>query len=368
MKVLYVITRSDWGGAQAHVYDLIKEARQRGIECEVIVGEEGEFMYRVEEIGVKVTYLSSLVHPIHPLKDCKATFQLYKMIKEKSPSIVHAHSSKAGIIARMAGFLARIPVIFTAHGWAFSDGVPKLRKMSAIIIEKMIGYLPGKVICVSNYDRNLAVRHKIVKSEKMEMIHNGVRDLQEVNKSQNVKSIFTITMVARFSKPKDQKILLKAISLLALENSPVEVLLIGEGELLEETKKLSKDLGIEDRVKFLGMKKDIGHYLHQSDVFVLTSNHEGLPLSIIEAMSCGLPIIATNVGGIPELVKHEKNGYLVQRDDSNQLKNYIDILKNTPDIAKQFGEKSREYYEDYFSLEECLDTTIRLYGKELNKK
>ena len=83
MKVLYVITRSDWG-AQAHVYDLIKEARQRGIECEVIVGEEGEFMYRVEEIGVKVTYLSSLVHPIHPLKDCKATFQLYKMIKEKS--------------------------------------------------------------------------------------------------------------------------------------------------------------------------------------------------------------------------------------------------------------------------------------------
>ncbi|MDZ3952450.1 glycosyltransferase family 4 protein [Bacillus thuringiensis] len=365
MKILYVITRANWGGAQAHLFELIKEAMHRGITCEVVVGEKGEFMDRVHKLGGVVHYIPELVHPIRPIQDMRAIYQLYKLIKEKAPTFVHAHSTKAGTVARIASFFARVPVIFTVHGWAFAEGVPKFRKRVAFIIERIMGYFPAKFICVSQYDKNIALENKVVRAEKVVTIPNGVMDLASDERKQGgINDKFTIIMVARFAMPKDQDTVLKALAMLEIDDRmQTEVIFIGDGDMWEHSRRLAKKLEIEDRVTFLGKcnMQEVQKCLQQSDVFVLISNHEGLPLSVIEAMSCGLPIIATDVGGMRELVRDRENGYLIKKGDCFQLKTYIQGLKRNPKLVQDFGNESRKVFECEFTIQHFLESTFRFY-------
>ncbi|EPY7710145.1 glycosyltransferase family 4 protein [Bacillus pacificus] len=361
MKILYVITRSDWGGAQAHLFDLIREAKQKGYSCSVVVGEEGEFFNRVKELGVYPIYLKNLVHPIHPLKDFMATIKLKRIINEIKPDVIHLHSSKAGVIGRIAGAMSKVPVIFTAHGWAFSEGVSSKRKAIAIPIEKGMGYLSDNIICVSEYDKRLALQNKISTSRKLVTIYNGVKDKQiHENNSSKKNGILKVIMVARFSYPKDYETLIRAVDALDI---PIEVNLLGNGDLQDQMKKLANDLGVCNKVNFLGMQRDVTKYLAESDVFILTTNYEGLPISIIEAMQQSLPIIATNVGGVGELVEHGKNGFLIAKQDVKGVVKYLEKFNEDRILAKQMGKVSRRKYEESFDLEICMEKTFEVYQK-----
>lgn len=363
MRILYVITRAHWGGAQAHVFDLMNHAINKGDECILVVGENGELTERAQKIGIKVYVVPSLIREINICKDIMAIKDLVLIIKKYKPDLLHAHSSKAGIIGRLAAKFTGIPVIFTVHGWAFTEGVSKNKRIIYLWIERLFARLCDKIICVSEYDRQLALKHKVAKKESLITIHNGVSEF-DISVSRAPQEKVVIIMVARFSPQKDYKTLLLALKDI---NSPIEVLLVGEGELLQSSKQLASELNLNEKVKFLGMRKDVKKLLSRSDIFVLVSHYEGLPISIIEAMSAKLPIIASNVGGVSELVEDGFNGFLIKRGDYRDLNNKLNILINNKELREKMGRKSYQKYKDEFTIERMLDKTFKVYDELITK-
>ncbi|NOU95107.1 glycosyltransferase [Paenibacillus sp. LMG 31456] len=364
MRILFAITRAEWGGAQVHVFDLIRHAVEKKYECILVSGEEGDLTARVREIGVKVIILHTLTRKIRVAKDFKAIMGFVQILKNEKPQLVHVHSSKVGIIGRVACRIAKIPVIFTAHGWAFTEGVSKSGTFLFTIIEKLVAIISNKIICVSDFDRNLALSNKVGNKGQLITIHNGVKQGDISLMKKNKGNIIKIIMVARFSAQKDYKTLLLALQKLS---GPIKVYLVGTGELLEESKKLVLDLNIENFVEFLGKRNDVKQLLINSDIFVLTSNYEGLPISIIEAMESKLPVIASNVGGVNELVVDGMNGFLVERGDVGAVANSLQKLINNKSLREEMGMASYGRFTEMFTLEKMLDKTFSVYKSVLNR-
>ncbi len=360
MKVLYCITRSDWGGAQAHLYGLVSEEIKKGIHCEVIVGEKGTLYDRLQALGIKVHHLSALVHAISPLQDFKAITSLCRMIKKINPEVVHLHSTKAGWIGRISSFLAGKKTIFTVHGWCFTEGLSRKRRMVGIIIEKLLANITDRIICVSDYDKNLALKYQVADSSKMITIYNGV-DVQKKSLESSLirdTSRVNVMMVARFSEPKDQETLIRALQYL---DEHIHMYFVGDGPKLASVKKMVQKMNVENRVYFLGQQDDVQSLLYFADIFVLSSKYEALPISIIEAMKVGLPVIATNVGGVKELVIHGSNGFLFAVQDAEDLAVRIAQLAEDIELRKRMGLKSKHCFQANFTLDKCIEETNKVY-------
>ncbi|WP_409344186.1 glycosyltransferase family 4 protein [Paenibacillus sp. MBLB4367] len=364
MKILYAITKAEWGGAQVHVFDLIMHAVQNKHECVLVSGEEGELVERVRGLGVKVVILETLVREIRIVKDIKAIMGFIGIIKNERPHIVHVHSSKAGIIGRLSCKLTEVPVIFTAHGWAFTEGVSRFRKKMFRLVERICANISTKIICVSDFDRKLALKNNVGNEKKLITIHNGVKN-EDFLLEGKPDNLVRIIMVARFSSPKDYKTLLLALPKLS---GTFKVLLVGDGELLEQTQEIVYELNLENVVEFLGMRKDVKQLLKNCDIFVLTSNYEGLPISIIEAMGSSLPVVASNVGGVNELVIENYNGFLVGRGDTIKVAESLQKLLDNKILREEMGQASYKRYNEMFTLEKMLSKTFSQYDIVFNTK
>ncbi|WP_027415573.1 glycosyltransferase family 4 protein [Aneurinibacillus terranovensis] len=356
MKIAYVITRSDWGGAQSHVFDLLRYASQFE-ECHLIVGEEGELTERVRNLPVSVWHVPTLIQPIHPFYDCLALRDILRVLRKIKPDLVHTHSSKAGFIGRFASRLADFPSIFTAHGWAFTEGVSAFRKKISIPMERVAAKISKKIICVSEYDRELALQYEVAEENKLITIHNGISEQYSIN-NQDTGDTMRVVMVARFSAQKDHNTLIRAAANIS---SPVEFILVGHGELMEQSRLLVNQLHVADRISFLGMQRDIPGILSKSDVFVLTSHYEGFPISILEAMRAGLPVIASDVGGVKEAVIDGVTGFLVPRGDVQAVQNRLEVLANNPIFRKQMGEAGRKRFLEHFTKQKMIEKTFSVY-------
>ncbi len=301
MRIAYVITQSDSiGGASIHVRDLAQYFKEQGNQVCVLVGGNGTFISHLEERGIPYISIPNMVRPISPVNDILAYREIRKALSELKPDIVTTHSSKAGVLGRLAAKSLGIPVIFTAHGWAFTEGVSETKRFLYKHIERSMSRFSDKIITVSEYDRQLALQEKVAPEEKMVTIHNGMPDISPELYADPGAEPPRIIMVARFDSQKDHATLLRALS--GLKHLSWNLELVGDGPLLEETKKLASDLGIAKRVNFTGATNDVPERLSKSQIFVLSTNWEGLPLTIIEAMRAGLPVIASNVGGCSEAV------------------------------------------------------------------
>jgi len=359
IKILYGITRSDWGGAQVHVLDLIREMKKKGYEAEMFIGEKGDLYDRLQELNIRTYYRPNLVHEIKPLTDLKAIVDFCRVIKKSRPDFVHLHSTKAGWIGRIACLIMRKPVIFTVHGWCFTDGVAQKRRHIGRAIEKFLAPLTDIIICVSEFDRNLAIKQNVAEPEQLEVVYNGVQAFKKSESSH--KNPIKVTMVARFTQQKDQRSLIEAFTFL---DESFELYLIGDGDNLSADQKRTKELGLEERVHFLGARLDVENLLQKMDIFVLSSNYEGLPISIIEAMSLGMPLIGSNVGGVNELIHHEKNGFLFEAKDYQALAVRLSQLKKEK-LRQQMGQASKELYMKNFTLNQFVDNTETIYQKLL---
>jgi len=357
MKILYCITRSDWGGAQVHLFDLIREMTAKGHYCVVAVGEEGELSERLNKIGIKTHLLKSLKHDIHPFKDIKGIFELRQLINEINPDFIHLHSTKAGWIGRISGLLEKKKVIFTVHGWCFTDGVTGFRKRLGKVIEKTLAPITDQIICVSDYDRQLALKSGVGSPEKITVVYNGVTQIKKVKIHRDKTEKIKVMMTARFSEQKDQETLIKAFKDI---DKVFELFLVGDGPNLEKCKDLTKELQLEERIHFLGARKDVLTLLQKMDLFVLSSNYEGLPISIIEAMSLGLPIVASRVGGIDEMIIEGVNGHLFDPKNVKMLAAVISGLR-LQEKRIEMGEQSLSRYKEQFTLEACIAGTFSVY-------
>lgn len=361
MKILFVITRSDvMGGASVHLLDLAAGLKAKKYNVHILAGETGVLHQHAADRNLSISTVPSLVRQIHPLKDVRAYFELKRAILEFKPDIVHLHSSKAGLLGRLACKATGVPCIFTAHGWAFTEGVSAKRRALYKWLESLAAPLAGKIITVSDYDKKLAIKNDVAPASHISLVHNGVADKSEELGvvSHAEKSIVRLIMVARFEQPKDQQRLLRVLS--TLTTLPCHIEFVGDGPELPSAKSLCTKLGISNKVTFSGARTDVPQRLANADVFILLSHWEGLPLTILEAMSFGLPIVASDVGGVHETID-EKCGFLIPSNQDSVLSDALRSLINSALLRADMGRAARERYLQYFTLQRMISDTERVY-------
>jgi len=357
MNILFVITRADTiGGAQVHVKDIAVALQRDQHKVLVLTGQKGAYNEDLRLAGIESVACESFNNAINPFADGKTLRYILYIISLFKPDLVAAHSSKAGILGRIASRLAKIPCTFTAHGWAFTPGVPQPNRTIYKWLEKTAAPFSDKIICVSDYDRLIAKKTGI-NSQKLVTVHNGMKDitsrlLSDPENSNPVK----IAMIARFDKQKDYQTLIQAFPGL-----DAELILVGDGVNLEKIRQQSVQLGISNRVKFLGFRQDIAEILADVQIFTLISNWEGLPCTIIEAMRAGLPVVASDVGGVKEIVIEAKTGYVIAPGDVDALHQKLAYLINNKHVRKQMGELARHKYESELTFEHMYKKTLGVY-------
>ncbi|HKU63247.1 MAG TPA: glycosyltransferase family 4 protein [Gemmatimonadales bacterium] len=360
MRIAYLVTRADpIGGAQIHVRDLALSVRDHGHHPAIITSGQGPLIDGFRQAGIPVYVLRHLTAPIRPVSDVRALREVRAALAEVRPDLVAAHSSKAGILGRLAGRSLRIPVVFTVHGWAFTPGVPGPRAAVYRRLERMVGPLASRLITVSEFDRRLALDARIAQPDRIVTVHNGMPDVASDLRADPTRTPPRIVMVARFEPQKDHATLIRALGGLAAQ--PWELDLIGEGPGMPDIRALASELGIGDRIRFLGQRMDVQRLLAQAQVATLITNWEGLPLSILEAMRAGLPVVASDVGGIGETIREGETGYLVGRGAVDRVRDRIGRLLAEPALRGNMGAAGRSLYERQFTLEHCVTRTLAVY-------
>lgn len=357
--LLYIVTKAELGGAQEHVLTLIK-AFYLDYEVHLAVSSWGPLADEATDLGVTVHFLPNLVRNISVFRDLKAIQECLTLFKRIRPHLVHAHSSKAGMVARVAGWLGHVPTIFTSHGWGFTPGTPLARRLIAWLTEKLLRPLASQIICVSEFDRQLAIDLHIGSSKSFVTIRNGIPDLS-LPVADPTCHPPQIIMVARFNEQKDQATLLKAIS--QLNNASIHVTFVGSGPALASCKDLATALGVAEQISFLGDRRDVAVLLSRAQIFVLSTHYEGLPISILEAMRAGLPVIATSVSGIPEVVEDGQTGLLVPHNNSQALAQALQTLIESPQLRQRLGDAGRRRFLQEFSVERMITATRTVYDK-----
>lgn len=356
MRIAFVITRGDTiGGAQIHVRDLSQLLHRQGHEVCVFMGGTGRMQEALDEAGVPNHVIPHLVHPISPIADLRAIRELSSALKSFQPDLLTAHSSKAGILARLVGKLLDIPTLFTAHGWAFTEGVSPSKRIFYRMVERGTARLARKIICVSEYDRQLALKERVGKPFQLATVHNGVPDTPFLANPGATPP--RIVMVARLAEPKDHALLFQALSSIPSIHADI----IGDGQKQEELERLAATLGLSERIHFIGHTPDIPQALSSAQIFVLTSNYEGFPLSILEAMRAGLPVIASDVGGVKEAVVEGVTGHLVPKGDVMALRARLLSLCHDPATREAMGVAGRKRYLEHFTIEAMVAKTMDLY-------
>lgn len=365
MKVLHFITRSDTiGGAQSHVLDMTLLSKKQNIDSLVVVGGQGVFFKKLHENSVKARSLYNLQRDIGVISDLRSTLEFIQVLKEEKPDIVALHSAKAGLIGRIACFVARVPCVYTAHGWSHIRVANKIPKMAYKCIEFSLQFLCQRLITVCENDLYYAVNNLHINQQKLRRIYNGVEMKSAAPKPCIQNETFKFITVARFQEPKDYKSLIESFSLLKEKNWALDI--IGDGPDQECIEKLVEDLNLKSNINFLGFQKDVNKFLLTSDAFLLISKSEGLPISIIEAMKVGLPIIASDVGGISECVALGKNGFLIKNNNPKDIVKHVSCLVSDPFLVEMMGEESIKIFKEKFTSDTMFDATIKVY-KEIVK-
>jgi len=355
--LLYLITRPDLGGAQSHVLDLIRAFRE-DYETHLAVGFAGPLTRAAQAVGIPVHLIPALVRQISPHLDIAAVAGLVSLFRLIQPDLVHAHSSKAGMVGRMAAKFTGIPAIFTAHGWAFSEGIRPGRRLIALAMEQLASGWAERLICVSDYDYRLALRLHVGKPAQMCVVKYGLV-AQAPAATPDRPGTVSLAMVARFGEQKDHATLIRGMA--HLKPGTADLNLIGEGERRPACEQLARDLGVAQHIRFWGDRLDVPELLADCHMFVLCTHWEGLPISILEAIRAGLPVVATAVSGVPELVGDGETGFLIPRKDPSVLAQALQRLIENPRLRAEMGQQARARFLAHFTLDRMMQQIQPIY-------
>jgi glycosyltransferase involved in cell wall biosynthesis len=356
MRVLYLITGAELGGAQRHVLDLL-QGFENVVEPAVCVGQEGYFTAAVRKLGIPCHVVGDLVRPMSPTRDLRALLQISRLIRHVGPDLMHAHTSKAGVIGRLAAKATGVPSVFTAHTWCFAEGTSWRWSLAGVPAERLAGMVGNAVINVSGANRDLALRNRVCSSHRMVTILNGIPDTPH-RAAPDTRGALSMVMVARCAPQKDHSLLLRALAKLG---HSAKVRFVGDGPLMADLKAEAQSLMVQNQVEFLGERSDVARILAAASIFVLATKWEGFPLSILEAMRAGLPVVASNVGGVSEAVADGETGFLVERGDTEGFRDRLASLVADPRLRHRMGQQARRHYEERFMLGRMLDQTYAVY-------
>ena len=356
-RILYVITRAERGGAQAHVLNLAL-ALLSDFEIEIATGEEGFLTDECRCRGIPIHIVPHLQREISLISDTRALIEILRLFRQIQPDLIHAHTFKSGIIGRFAASRLGIASIYTVHMWPFGTSeAPPMWRVFGPHLERLSAEWCDRIITVARAGAEIAELYSIAPQSKIVSIHNGIDDCHE-RASFGANEWPIVTMVARFREPKHHEVLLRAFA-----NIPPgpRLRLVGDGPMRGEAERLARELAIMNRIEFMGDRSDISALLAGSEVFVLASKSELFPISILEAMRAGLPVIASDVGGVSEAVIHAETGFLVPSRSVSALTEALVRLTENTDLRVRMGRAARSRFERYFLSSSMAHRTRSLY-------
>lgn len=360
-KLLLVITQGGpWGGAQRYVFDIAKSLKD-DFYIRVAVGEkDGDqtLQKKLKKEGIEVAQLNHLVRKISPLKDSLAIAELSKLYADFLPDIVHLNSSKAGVLGSLAR-RKRMRVVYTAHGWVFNEPLSFFKRSVYYMLEKVSGRYKDAVVVLSKRDKKEGER--VAKKDKLHIVPLGIESGSISQKKLNLEleHKFVFGTIANFYKTKGLDILIDAFAQVRKEHDNAVCVIIGDGEQRQVLERKIQKNDLETNIHLTGFLEDARQYLGNFDVFVLSSRKEGLPYTILEAQAAGLPIIATDVGGVSSVVD-EKTGWCVTPEDVSALSSAMIDAINRSDLQK-FGNSSKERMQRDYSLSSMIKKIRDLY-------
>ncbi|MHB0978230.1 MAG: glycosyltransferase family 4 protein [Minisyncoccota bacterium] len=369
MKILYGITKSNFGGAQRYVFDMAVGAKKAGHEVAVLcglpaqAGGHGTLIEKLNEENIRIIPLDTMERDISLSKEISSFFQIIKVLDEEDPDVFHINSSKMGGLGGVAGRIAHVKkIVFTAHGWAFNEPRPVWQKIIIKFFVWLTLLFSHKIICVSEKTRRDVSSWPFIK-KKLKVIYNG---LEKFGLTPRTDETFTVGTIAELHKIKGLDILLTAWSKF-IKNLPAQaghsakLIIIGGGEERENLQNMANNLGISDNVIFKGFVDNARSLLSTFDIFVLPSRSEAMPYAPLEAGLAGLPVIATSVGGIPEIIENNVSGILIERENSEELLSALIKLYEDANLRKSLGENLKKKVETEFSLDKMVRETLELY-------
>lgn len=317
IRVLHVSEAA--GGVERYLQTLFKYSDKEQVENILVCSQNYDYK-KMKSLADRVIVLK-MAHQINPSSDIKVEKALRRIIKQLKPDIVYAHSSKAGALARIADLGLKNKVIYNPHGWAFNMQQSAKKKEMYKWVEKISAHFCDKIVCISDAEKESALREKICKPSKLQVIYNGV-DLEEIKntvpktrKELHIpEDAFVVGMVGRLSKQKAPDVFVKAASLIKKKIPNAYFLMVGDGELRDQVEEMIHNFDMDSSFLITGWVDKPTAYMKILNVGCLLSRWEGFGLVLPEYMACGLPIIATNVDAIPNIIKNDVNGILVKKD------------------------------------------------------
>lgn len=364
--VLLLITGLDHGGAERQAVSLAMLLKARGWDVDVVTMlRPRAYVPELESLGIQVQDLGMR----QGIPDPRAIVRLARLLRKIQPQVVHSHMVHANILARVTRLLVHVPVLIcTAH--SINEG-GRRRELAYRLTDSLCDITTQ----VSQAGLERYVRVKAVPRHKIMFVPNGVdtgrfrpdeSTRAKTRSAMGTDNAFVWLAVGRFAKAKDYPTMTRAFAKVVAQRKDAVLLIAGQGALRDEVEGIARDLGISSYVKFLGVRKDVPALMASADAYVMSSAWEGMPMVLLEASAVGLPIVATDVGGNADIVRHGNNGFLVPPRDPDALAAAMVRLMDTPiEVRKRMGEFGRQHIEAHYSLERVVERWEVLYSRLL---
>jgi glycosyltransferase involved in cell wall biosynthesis len=380
IKVLHVITRLSVGGAPQNLLAIAGGLDGNRYEVSVVCGtgdpSEGSLMDRASSMGIPVRVVRGLQREIAPLKDALTFWRLLRLIRGGRYQIVHTHISKAGVLGRLAARAAGVPVIVhTYHGDVFRSYFSPLKSRALLAFEQAAAAVSDRLIEVSGATLERHAAYGVARPDRFAVIPNGIDlapftppDAREARARLGLPPDAPVVgTVAMLVPVKRIDVLLAAMETVVRRLPGALLVIVGDGN--QRTRLEGRAAAtLSGRVRFLGLRENVQDLLPAFDAFALSSDDEGLPTSVMEAMAAGLPVVATAVGGVPEVVEHGQSGLLVPRQDIEALAEALVSLLEAPDRARAMGLRGRQIARERFDVRRLVARVDALYRELLREK
>lgn len=378
-KVIHILTRLAVGGAQEIVLNTCAMADRSRFDQILVVGPqtgaEGQLFDEARRLGVPVIVAPSLVRQPSPRHDLRATVELARILKAHRPEIVHTHSSKAGVLGRVAARWCRTPaVVHSVHGWSFHERSSPLVHWSTVAAERAMARCTDRFVVEADSDLRRGIDLAIGNPDQYRTIRNGVElgafphtatDPAARASARRALRLddraLVIGTVIRLVPQKNPQGLVRAAARVVPTHPEARFVIVGDGPLRPDTEALAKRLGIADHVRVTGIRRDVAQLLPAFDVFALSSHWEGLPRVVLEAMATGLAVVAPRVDGMAEAVQDEVSGLLVAPGDPEALAAAILATVDQPGRADAYGRAGRAIIEDRYDVRRMIVELEQLY-------
>lgn len=374
--ICIAITKSNMGGAQKYVFMLAKQLKSAGRNVTVLAGGNGPLFDFLKKEGIDFIQLENSERDISVLKELKLAKEIYSHLKRLNPEVLHLNSSKLGGTGALIGRFAGIKkIFFTAHGWAFNESRPIWQKIVLYFAYWITILLSTKTICVSKKTRE-QISFLPFTNGKTEVIHNGIEQpnfLSHIAAKEKLSNQFPfldfnkkwIGVLAELHPIKSHDLLIKALSKMDESfKKNYQIVCMGSGHIEKELREHAERENVDKYMFFTGFVHDASTYLKAFESIILPSRSEALPLTLLEAGLAETFILASNVGGIPEIIQDGKTGLLLKKEDIASLKEKLSIfISLDTNQKKQMTVLLKEHIESEFSVTEMIRKTEQLYLK-----